>query len=426
MAGRGDADPRSPQACWTYRTKTYRTQEDKLAGLTTGRSTDAITRVTLSPEQLELRDAVGAYLDDNVEPIIAECERAGRFPREVLPALAEFGYLGGLLPEERGGYGLQYLDLAVLMETAGYSWMSLRSTLSVINMVALILDRGASDEQKKRYLEPLLRGEKLPWFGLTEPDHGSDVRSLDTTATEDGQGAFRVNGTKLWITNGAIGDFGVLLATHVSPDGTKNGLTAFLVDPTECEFEARRVETMFLKATTTSELSFSDTRLGPDSVLGDPGKGSRLFLAGLDVGRLNVAMGAIGAAQRALDVSTRYAKERIQFGKRIAEFQLVQELIADMRVQTSAARALGYTAARSLDAGTAAQTECAVAKLHATETSFAVVNKALQVHGAMGLSTEYGLERLFRDARGGMIVEGTSQIQRLVIARDHLGVSAFL
>lgn len=389
------------------------------------RSTDAITRTTLSSEQLDLRAAVGAYLDAHVEPMIADCEREGRFPREVLPALADFGYLGGLLPEERGGHDLQYLDLAVLMEAAGYSWMSLRSTLSVVNMVALILDRGASDEQRKRYLDPLLRGEKLPWFGLTEPDHGSDVRTLTTTAVEDGHGAFRLNGTKLWITNGAIGDFGVLLATHLRPDGTTAGLTAFLVDPADCKFEAHRVETMFLKATTTSELSFADTQLGPGSVLGEPGKGSRLFLAGLDVGRLNVALGAVGAAQRALDVSTRYAGERVQFGRRIGEFQLVQELIADMRVQTTAARALGYAAARSLEGGATDQTECAVAKLYATETSFAVVNKALQVHGALGLSTEYGLERFFRDARGGMIVEGTSQIQRLVIAREHLGISAF-
>lgn len=386
---------------------------------------DAIMGSTLSPEQLDLRAAVRGYFDAHVEPLIAECERAGRFPRELLPALAEFGYLGGLLPEERGGHGLTYLDLAVLMETAGYSWMSMRSTLSVINMVALILEQGASNEQRARYLEPLLRGEKLPWFGLTEPDHGSDVRTLDTVAVEDESGEFRVSGTKLWITNGAIGDFGVLLAKHLRPDGSNAGLTAFLVDPATCEFAGSRVETMFLKATTTSELVFAESRLGPDAVLGTPGRGARLFLAGLDVGRLNVAMGAIGAAQRALDISTRYVGERVQFGKRIGEFQLVQELIADMRVQTTAARALGYAAARSLDAGATAKTECAVAKLHATETAFAVVNKALQAHGAMGLSVEYGLERLFRDARGGMIVEGTSQIQRLVIARDHLGISAF-
>ncbi|MEV8195286.1 acyl-CoA dehydrogenase family protein [Rhodococcus pyridinivorans] len=386
---------------------------------------DAIMTTMLSVEQLDLLDTVRGYMNRHVEPIIAECEDAGRFPRELLPALADFGYLGGILPEEAGGHGLAFMDLAVLMEEAGYHWTSLRSTMSVINMIAVILDQGATAQQRERYLEPLLRGEKLAWFGLTEPDHGSDIRELDTTAVPDDNGDFIINGTKLWITNGAIGDFGILLANVRQPGGPE-GLTAFLIDPAECSFQGRRVETMFLKATTTSELVFADTRVSRDAVVGEIGKGSKLFLAGLDIGRLNVAMGAVGASQRALEISIRYAQDRVQFGKRIGEFQLVQELIADMRVQTSATRALAYAAARSLDAGASKQVECAIAKLHATETAFEVANKALQVHGAMGLSKEYGLERIFRDARGGLIVEGTSQVQRLVIARSQLGISALV
>lgn len=385
---------------------------------------DPLIRDMLTDEQRQLREVVLAYLDAHVRPIVADSESSGDFPRQLLPALSEFGYLGGILPTERGGLGATYTDLAVLMEAAGYHWMSLRSTLSVINMVALILDEGASDEQRERYLLPLLRGERVCWFGLSEPDHGSDIRTLDTVALRDANGDYLLNGTKLWITNGAIGDFGVLLA-RVQRDGIDAGLTAFLIDPAECSFESRRVQTMFLKATTTSELTFIDTRLSASSVLGEIGNGSALFMKGLNLGRLNVAMGAVGASQRALDMATRYARERVQFGKRIGEFQLVQELIADMRVQTAAARSLGYAAARMLDAGGVDQTGCAIAKLYATETAFEVANKAMHVHGAMGVSQEYGLERIFRDARGGMLVEGTSQIQRLVIARDQLGIAAF-
>jgi alkylation response protein AidB-like acyl-CoA dehydrogenase len=393
-------------------------------GTTIG-SLDATTKAALSEEQIALRQAVRSFMDTRIEPIIAECEKEGRLPVEVLTDLAQFGYLGGILAEERGGMGLTYTDLAVIMEEAGYHWMSLRSTLSVINMVALMLDRAASDIQRKTYLEPLLRGERLCWFGLTEPEHGSDVRVLNTVAVEDSSGDFRISGTKLWITNGAIGDFGIVLANVKHLDGSEGGLTAFLIDPSLCTFEGHRIETMFIKATTTSELVFDETIVSADMMVGEVGMGHSLFMKGLDLGRLNVAMGAIGAGQRALDMSIRYAREREQFGKRIGEFQLVQELIADMRMQSCAARALGYATARMLDAGGVNQTDCAVAKLFATETAFSIADKALQVHGGMGLSMEYGLERIFRDTRGGRTVEGTPQIQRLVIARDQLGISAF-
>jgi len=391
----------------------------------TGGDIDAMTRATLTVEQQALRRSVRAFMDAEIEPIIDECEVQGRLPRELFPALADFGYIGGTVPEERGGMGASYTDLAVLMEEAGYHWMSLRSTLSVMNMVALVLDRSGSAWHRAEYLEPLLSGKKLCWFGLSEPGHGSDVRTLDTVAVEQPSGGYRIAGTKLWITNGAIGDFGIILARVRTVAGADAGLTAFLIDRETCAYEGRRVETMFIKATTTSELVFSDCYVPADAVLGEVGLGQRLFHAGLDLGRLNVAMGAVGASQRALDLSTSYARAREAFGKRIGAFQLVQELISDMRVRTVASRALGFAAARMLDAGVATNVECAVAQLFATEGAFEVANNALHVHGAMGLSREYGLERIFRDARGGMTVEGTSQIQRLVIARDQLGISAF-
>jgi len=391
----------------------------------TGGDIDAMTRATLTVEQQALRRSVRAFMDAEIEPIIEQCEVQGRLPREFLPALADFGYIGATVPQERGGVGASYTDVAVLMEEAGYHWMSLRSTLSVMNMVALVLDRCGSDWQRAEYLEPLLRGKKLCWFGLSEPGHGSDVRNLDTVAVEQPSGGYRITGTKLWITNGAIGDFGIVLARVRTVAGAEAGLTAFLIDRDTCSYEGHRVETMFIKATTTSELVFDGSYVPADAVIGEVGRGQGLFHAGLDLGRLNVAMGAVGASQRALDLSTSYAQTREAFGRPIGGFQLVQELISDMRVRTVASRALGYAAARMLDAGVATQAECAMAKLFATEGAFEVANNALHVHGAMGLSREYGLERIFRDARGAMTVEGTSQIQRLVIARDQLGISAF-
>ena len=208
--------------------------------------------------------------------------------------------------------------------------------------------------------------------------------------------------------------------------GEPGGLTVFLVDPVESRYESHRVSTMFLKATATSELVFNETRVPAANIVGEVGEGGSAFLGGLDQGRLNVAMGAIGASQRALDMSTEYARTRVQFGRRIGQFQLVQELVSDIRVQTAAARALGYSAARALASGQGGRAECAMAKLFATETAFSSMDKAIQVHGAIGTSVELGLERMFRDARGGLIVEGTSQMQRLVIAKDQLGLAAFV
>jgi alkylation response protein AidB-like acyl-CoA dehydrogenase len=391
-----------------------------------GETRDAATQTLLTAEQQALRVAARQYLANEVAPIIDDCERDGRVPREVLSGLASFGYLGGFLPEVAGGMGLSYLDLVVLMEQAGYQWMSLRSTLSVNNMIASALAQAGSRAQQDRYLKPLLAGQAVCFFGLTEPNHGSDVRVLDVTATEAPDGRYRINGTKLWITNGAVGDFGIVLARVRTPAGSDGGPTAFLIDPAECRYEARRVETMFIKATTTSELVFSDAEVSADAVLGEPGTGRDLFAASLILGRLNVAAGAVGAAQRALDEATRYARERTQFGRPIGKFQLIQAMVADMRVQTTAARCLTYTAARAVDNGADARTETAMAKLFATETAFAVADKALQVHGGIGLSTESTIERLFRDARGALIVEGTSEIQRLLIAKDQLRMSALV
>jgi alkylation response protein AidB-like acyl-CoA dehydrogenase len=378
----------------------------------------------LSDEARMLRESIRAFMGKNLpESRIAESEARGSFPWELIAQLREFGYVGGLLPEEAGGFGLTYRAWAMMMEEAGYRWLSLRVLLNTLNIVVALLHHLGDERQKRKWLEPLLRGELPVWVGITEPEHGSDVASVTTRAEERGD-HWLVNGNKLWITNGVNGRLGVLVARTFSPrcDG---GLSLFLVDRDETEYEASRVGTMFVKATATSQLGFRDARIPRENLLGPEGQGLKAILTGLNYGRLNVAAGAVGAAQAALDLATDYVKTRKQFGKTIGGFQLVQKLIVDMTVRTEAARALTDRAAQAMDQGLSARRECSIAKLYASEAAHEVASMALQAHGGMGYSTDYPIERIFRDTRGGLIPEGTSEIQTLIIGREILGLSAF-
>ncbi len=378
----------------------------------------------LSSETAILRESIRAFFGKNLsESRIAESEARGAFPWELIGQLREFGYVGGLLPEEAGGFGLSYRAWAMMMEEAGYRWLSLRVLLNTLNIVVALVHHLGDARQKRRWLAPLLRGELPVWVGITEPEHGSDVAGVAARAEERG-GHWLVNGSKLWITNGVNGRLGVLVARTFSPrcDG---GLSLFLVDRDETEYEASRVGTMFIKATATSQLGFRDARIPRENLLGPEGQGLKAILTGLNYGRLNVAAGAVGAAQAALDLAIAYVKTRRQFGRTIGGFQLVQKLIVDMTVRTEAARALTDRAAWAMDQGLSARRECSIAKLYASEAAHEVASMALQAHGGMGYSTDYPIERIFRDTRGGLIPEGTSEIQTLIIGREILGLSAF-
>ncbi len=309
------------------------------------------------------------------------------------------------------------------MEQAGYTWLSLRVILNTMNIVGMLLSEHGSGEQREKYLAPLLAGQRRIWVAITEPNHGSNVAGIETKAVDRGD-HYVINGRKLWITNGAIGDFGILVAKTYS-DTCNGELSLFVVEKDVTSYEARRVKTMFIKSTVTSELGFMDAVVPKENRLGPEGQGLRMILTGLNFGRLNVAMGAVGAAQAALDLSMQYAKDRKQFGRPIGEFQLIQKHIVDMTVRTEAARALGYKAAWALDQGGPSRTECSIAKLYATEAAHEVASMALQVHGGFGYSADYPIERIFRDTRGGVIPEGTSEVQTLLIGRELLGMSAF-
>jgi alkylation response protein AidB-like acyl-CoA dehydrogenase len=313
--------------------------------------------------------------------------------------------------------------MTILMEAAGYQWLGLRALMNVANMISGLLNAHANAEQKERYLKPLLAGQRRVFVAITEPNHGSDASSIETRAVDRGD-HFELRGTKQWITN-AEGDFGVVLAQVVSPEGAPKGPAAFIVDRSEAKYTVRPLETMILRGTGTSEIVFDGTKIPRSRLVGEIGGGLKTILTTLNEGRLSVSAGAVGAAQKALDLSIEYAKTRVQFGRPIGEFQLVQGMLTEMVTLVRASRLLCRDAAAALDAGRTARLECAIAKKFCTESAHRVASLALQVHGGSGYSTDLPLERIFRDTRGGLIPEGTSEIQILIIGRELLGLSAF-
>lgn len=377
---------------------------------------------TQTAEQAMLRDSIRRFMKSEVAPIVARHDQEKTFPFELLKPLSEFGYLGGRLPEEEGGMGLDQLTWAMLMEEAGYAWLSLRTMLNITNAAINKLAAEATPAQKERFLKPLLNNERRCFSAISEPGTGSNIAQVQTRADLQGD-HYVLNGRKLWITNGAFGDFGIVVARTFSPD-CQGQLSTFLVERDVSPYEMRRVDTMVLRSTGTAELGFDNVKVPRENLLGEEGGALKKMLIGLDSARVNIAMGAVGAAQSALDLSIDYARTRTQFGKPIGSFQLVQKLIVDMTIRVEAARALGLRAAAALDSDHDARTAASIAKLYATEAAHEVASMALQVHGGLGYATDYPIERIFRDTRGGTIPEGTTEVQTLIVAREILGISA--
>jgi alkylation response protein AidB-like acyl-CoA dehydrogenase len=378
--------------------------------------------ILLDDEQRMLKENVDRWLAANVTPLIPRHAAESTFPFEILDGLKDFGYLGGRIPESDGGFDLSYTTWGMLMESAGYCWGSLRTIVNITNGTIQKLSRFGTPEQKARWLKPLLNNEIKTCTGLSEPNVGSNVRGIETRADlKDGN--YVLNGRKLWITNGINADICLVVARTYSPD-CDGDLSAFVVEKGTPGFSAKRVSKMTLRPTGTSELEFDNVTIPAENRIGDEGTALSGTLAGLNTARVNIAMGAVGQAQAALDLSVEYARTRKQFGKPIGEFQLIQKHIVDMTIRVKAARALAYTAAARLDAGEEAREDCSIAKLYATQAAFEVADMALQVHGGLGYATDYPIERIFRDTRGGMIPEGTSEIQTLIAGREILGLNA--
>ena len=376
----------------------------------------------LDHDSLELVRRARGYLDE-IAPLLPAAERDRALPVGIIPGLLDVGFVRGAIGVRDGGLGLSHLQTALLMEEAGRCWASIRTTANILSLVAELLSAAGSSEQKRRFLRPLLAGQRLGWFGVTEPEAGSDAASLATLAERLPTGSYRLTGRKAYITNASYADFGIVLAT-VDPGLGARGITAFLVEHGAGGYRVMARPQLPVRAASCCDVLFDGVVVPAGNVLGDVGRGLSLAMRAINSGRLNVSAGCTGIAQAALEAASAHAVSRTQFGKPLAGFQLVQQLIADIAVQANAARQVYQAAARLLDSGADARVECSMSKYFCSEAANQVATRAVQVFGAAGLMEGNVAERLFRDAREATIPEGTSQMQVLQIGKALLGVSA--
>ncbi len=379
---------------------------------------------TLTPEQELIRRSAREFCDREIVPNARDWDRSERMDEGIVPKLAEIGFLGCALPEEYGGMGLDTISYCLVMEELGRADSSVRGIVSVNNGLAgKTIAKWGTDEQKRQWLPRMASGEALGCYGLTEPGSGSDPASLVTRATRDG-GDWVIDGSKIFITLGSWA--GVALVFARSGGEGPRGITCFLVPTDSPGFSARKIDgKLGLRAQDTAELFFDGVRVPDSARLGDEGVGFKVAMSALDNGRISLAAGAVGLGQACVDASVAYASERRQFGKQLAQFQLIQELIAEMAVETEAARMLAWRAAALADRGESYTLAASQAKYYASEVAVRAANAALQVHGGYGYVDEFPVARYLRDARVLTLYEGTSQIQKLLIGRALTGESAF-
>jgi alkylation response protein AidB-like acyl-CoA dehydrogenase len=373
----------------------------------------------LSEEQREIQALAREFADTEIAPHAAEWDREHRFPREVLARLGELGLMGVCVPEELGGAGADFVSYILVLEELSRADAGVGVTVAVHTSAATlpILTFG-TDEQRSRFVPPLARGDALGAFALTEPGSGSDAGSLRTAAVEEGEG-WRINGTKQWCTNGSHASTFILFArTDPATEGAR-GVSAFVLDAEHVEV-TREEEKLGLHSSSTADLRLDDAFVGADRLLHEERKGFAVAMATLDGGRIGIAAQAVGIAQAALDTARTYALEREQFGRRIADFQGIQFTLADMATDIAAARQLVRRAAWLKEAGLPHGADGAMAKLFASRVAVRASQDAIQVLGGYGYTREFPAERYYRDAKITEIYEGTSEIQRIVIARDLL------
>ncbi|MGH2499852.1 MAG: acyl-CoA dehydrogenase family protein [Candidatus Limnocylindria bacterium] len=378
----------------------------------------------LSPEQQQIRQLARDFADREIAPGARERDRSETFPAEVLAKMAPLGLLGGPVPERYGGMGIDYVSHALITEEIGRADSSVRTTLSVqISLVELTILKFGTEEQKRAYLPALCRGEIIGCFGLSEPEAGSDAAKLRTAAIRDGD-CWVLRGRKTWISNGGVSTLALVFAQADASKGHR-GITAFLLDRNAHRYGSQPIHgKLGLRSSDSSELILDDVRVGDAQRLGEVGEGFKIAMAALDSGRYSVAAGAVGVAQACIDASVAYATQRESFGKPIAAHQLVQELIADMVVETEAARLLVWRAGDLKDKGRPNTRETSLAKLFASEAAQRAADGAIQIHGGYGFSDEFPVERYWRDARVNRLYEGTTQIQKLIIGRFATGIDA--
>jgi butyryl-CoA dehydrogenase len=374
----------------------------------------------LTDEQQLIRDAVREFAEAEVAPIAAELDREHRFPRELLPKMADMNLMGVPYPEKAGGAGADYLSYIIVMEELSRACASTAVILSAHTSLATWpIFKFGTEAQKDQYLPDMTSGRRLGAFALTEPAAGTDAGAGTATATLHADG-YALNGSKMFITNAPYADVYIVFAKTDPERGTR-GISAFIVEKDTPGFSVGEAEhKLGIRGSSTPPIYFSDCRVPKEALLGGEGDGFKIAMQTLDGGRIGIAAQALGIAQAALDASVAYAKERVQFGKPIAALQAIQWMIADMATEVDAARLLVYRAASCVDNGQPYSTEGAMAKLFASEVATRVAGKAIQIHGGYGYTESYPVERNYRDAKITEIYEGTSEVQRMVIARNAL------
>ncbi len=380
----------------------------------------------LTDEQRLVRETARAFTDNEIVERARENDRNEHFDLELVAKIAAQGYLGAIVPQEYGGAGLDYLTYGLIVEQIGRGDSAMRTVVSVqTSLVCSALLRWGSEEQKQHYLPKLCSGEWLGCFALTEPDTGSDAANQRTRAKKTDSG-WIINGAKMFISMGNYARLALVFA-QTDPDLAHRGLACFLVDTEQPGYQPSAIHhKLGLRGSDTAEISLSDVEVPDGAMLGEIGDGFKVAMSSLDSGRYSVAAGCVGICQGCLDASIRYSKERQQFGRPIASFQLVQEMIADIALETDASRMLVWRAGYLKDTGQPNTTETSVAKLYATEAAVKCANAAIQVHGGSGYVDDYPVERYLRDARVTTLYEGTSQIQKLIIGRALTGVNALV
>jgi len=373
-------------------------------------------KLELNEQQKMIQKMVREFAEKEIAPIAAELDKKSQYPHKTLEKMAKLGLLGIIIPSEFGGAGLDTISYATVIEEISRKCASTGVITSVHNsLVAWPILKYGTDEQKKKYLPILAKGEKIGAFAGTEPNAGSDLGAMQTTAVKKGN-KYIINGDKTFITSGPEAGILIVFAVTDKSAGAK-GISAFIV---ENNFKGFKVGSIFdkmgINANLVSELIFEDMEVPKENLLGKEGEGYKIALSTLDGGRIGIAAQSVGIAQAALDESIEYSKQRQQFGRPIAKFQAIQWMIADMATRIEASRFLVYNAAYQKDLGVRFSKEAAMAKLFASETAVDVAIKAVQIHGGYGYTKEYTVERLFRDSKITEIYEGTSEVQKLVIA----------
>jgi alkylation response protein AidB-like acyl-CoA dehydrogenase len=380
----------------------------------------------LTDEQRLIKETAREFTDNELIDRTRENARNHHFDLELVAKIAQQGYLGAIVPQEYGGAGLDYVSYGLIVEEIGRGDSSIRTVISVqTSLVCSAILKWGDEEQKRKYLPRLCSGEWLGCFGLTEPDTGSDAANQRTRAKKTDSG-WVINGAKMWISMGDYAKVALIFA-QTDPELAYRGLACFLVDTDQPGFKAQPIEhKMGLHASDTASIALDDVEVPDEDMLGQVGDGFKVAMSALDSGRYSVAAGCVGICQGCVEESVSYAKEREQFGRPIASFQLVQAMIADMVLKTDASRLLVWRAGWLKDKGRPNTTETSIAKLHATEAAVECANLAIQVHGGAGYVDDHPVERYFRDVRVTTLYEGTSQIQKLIIGRAMTGINALV